>query len=84
MIYGVSDARFNSLIYSVGRHRSQTDAKALRQGILYTKLSNPVVAYKILQDPVRFNATTLGKPIPEYCEWITRDTRFNLQYSVDP
>jgi len=37
-----------------------------------------VVARKIREDPVRFDAATLGRSVDEYCAWISRSKRLSL------
>lgn len=34
-----------------------------------------VVVAKIREDPVRFDAATLGRTVDEYCTWISRPNR---------
>lgn len=37
-----------------------------------------VVVKRIREDPVKFDAATLGRSVDEYCAWITRNKRSSL------
>jgi ubiquitin thioesterase OTU1 len=64
---------FNALIYCIGK--GLYEAKDLRQRDSL-KILIVVVATKIREDSVRFDAATLGRTLDEYCAWITRPNRY--------
>lgn len=53
---------FNAVLYAANGYNSPTTAPDLRQ----------VVVNYIRNDPIKYNEIVLGRPVEEYCEWITK------------